>query len=53
MLDRPTGESLLPSSALCGGHNVNSGKRGSFTLDSVSIVPALTKPPVEIMVRVE
>jgi len=45
------GEAAILSGGWCSGVSERSGERGDFPSEVVCIVPAMTKPPPDIMVR--
>jgi myosin-7 len=46
------GETVL-NGGWCSGRNERTGERGDFPSEVVCIVPAMSQPPAEIMVRLD
>lgn len=52
VLDQHSGENVM-NSGWCSGENMRSGNKGDFPAECVYVLPTITRPPEEILVRVQ
>ena len=51
ILEQENGETVM-NSGWCYGQRASSGRKGDFPAECVYVLPTITKPPMEILVRI-